>query len=358
MKFKTLLGIAAVGTLLLTGCTVGGSAGESGGGSAETSSQTFADPNTTLEKSYEGVASAMEGKRVAFVPLLLEGYGLTTNWFDNLKRSLEPLGATVTAYDANFDPEKMVSTVDQLIQEKSADVLVLHNIDVGILSSQIKAAEEAGIYVLTVNMLGNRLGDAYVGPHTSRAATDIAERAISDCKAKGASKLTIIDGPGTDAASIEWSTNITKAVEEAGLEVTETAHSDYVDAKAREIAETTIARYGSDVCGFLVLFDGNSIAVGDAVQEAVGAGTLAQGEVGVYTFSADARVCDAMERDVVTASAAYDVPGMGSAIAATIQQLVEMNQKPGTFHTVSLLGHEIVDKSNMRNFNLSCWANS
>lgn len=358
MKFTEKLAVIAVSLLLLTGCTVAGEdGGGDGGGTADTSDQAFTSAETTLEKSYAGAEKAMEGKRIAFVPLLLEGYGLTTNWFENMKRSLEPMGATVTAYDANFDPEKMVSTVDQIIREKSADVLVLHNIDVGILSTQIEAAEEAGIYVITVNMLGNRLGDAYVGPNTSRAARDIATRAIEDCKARGASQLTIIDGPGTDAASIEWTTNITKVVEEAGLTVTEAAHSGYVDAKAREIAETTIARYGSEVCGFMVLFDGNSIAVGDAVKEAVQAGTVAEGEVGVYTFSADARVCDAMQQGLVTASAAYDVPGMGSAVVATIQQLVQTNQKPGAFHTVSLLGHEVIDASNMAEYNVACWVN-
>lgn len=355
MKFTKILVLAAAGALMLSGCTTDGGVRGGGGGDADVADQTFADPNQSLEQQYAGAAEALEGKRIAFVPLLLEGYGLTSNWFENMKRSLEPLGAEVTAYDANFDPEKMVSTVDQIIREKSADVLVLHNIDVGILSSQIEAAEAAGIYVITVNMMGNRMGDAYVGPHTTNAARDIAERAVADCEARDASQLAIIDGPGTDAASIEWTTNITEVVEDAGLEVTEVAHSNYVDSQAREIAATGLAKHGSNLCGFMVLFDGNSIAVGDAVQEAVQAGRVEEGDVGVYTFSADARVCDAMESGLVTASAAYDVPGMGSAVVSTIQQLLQTNQTPGTFHTASILGHEVIDNENRGDFNVACW---
>jgi ribose transport system substrate-binding protein len=355
MKVLKVLGIVMATLLIVTGCSVGESSGPSDSG--KKSDQVFADPNSTLTDTVEKAVGSMDGKRVAFVPLLLKGYGLTSNWFESMKIALEPMGAEVTAYDANFDPQKMVSTIDQIIRDKSADVLVLHNIDVGILVNQIAAAEKAGIYVISVNMLSNRLGDAYVGPNTGLAASDIADRAIADCKAKGKKNISIIDGPGNDGASIEWVTNIERQVKEAGLTVTEVAHSNYDNATAREIAATTLQKQKSDLCAFMVLFDLNSLAVGDAVQEAVGNGLVKNGDVGVYTFSADAAVCDAMDQGLVTASAAYDVTGMGAAVTATIQQLIQMNQPPGSFHTVSFLGHRVVDKTDMHNYNVACWVN-
>jgi ribose transport system substrate-binding protein len=355
MKVPKVLGIVMAAALILTGCSVGDSSETSD--SSESSDQLFADPNSTLTDTVEKAVGSMEGKRVAFVPINLKGYGLTSNWMESMKIALEPMGAEVTAYDANYDPQKMVSTVDQIIRDKSADVLVLHNIDVGILANQIEAAEKAGIYVVAVNMLSNRLGDAYVGPNTGLAASDIADRAIADCKAKGKKNISVIDGPGNDGASIEWDTAIERQVEAAGLTVIEVAHSNYDNATAREIAATTLQKQQSDLCAFMVLYDVNSLAVGDAVQEAVGNGLVNKDDVGVYTFSADSAVCDAMDQGVVTASAAYDVPGMGAVITATIQNLIQMNQPPGAFHTVAFLGHRVVDKTDMRTYNVSCWNN-
>lgn len=143
------------------------------------------------------------------MPILYKGYNLTMNWGASMERAFGNLGAEFQVYDPNFDTDKMTRIISDLIARKAADVLILHNPDVGVLSKQIEDAQRAGIYTVVVNMISSRLGDAYIGVDNLAAAEDIAQRAVQDCEKRGAPKrLAIIDGPGNDAASLLWSKGV------------------------------------------------------------------------------------------------------------------------------------------------------
>jgi ribose transport system substrate-binding protein len=353
VKKKMMCAAVALAMTVLTGCTVGSDTDK--GGSVSAKDQIFSNPNSELDTTINKAMGSMKGKRIAFVPILYKGYHLTENWGSNMKRTFEFQGAEFQVYDANFDPQKMVSTVDQLVRDKAADVLILHNIDTGLLTKQIENAEKAGIYVVVVNQLASRLGDAYIGINPGQPALDIAARAVKDCQAAGKKEVVVMDGPGNDASSIAWVKATTKVVEAAGMKVAAVAHSNYDNATARNATASLIQQNGKNLCAFLVSFDLNSISVGDAVKEAVDDGRILAKQIGVYTMAADAIWCDALRKGTVTASSAFDVPGVGSAAIAAVQQLIQMNQPAGTFHTVAFVGQVIVDQSNVDDVTSACY---
>ena len=126
------------------------------------------------------------------------------------------MGATFTVFDSNFDTDLMVRTIDDLIAGKKADVLILHNPDVGVLSQQIARAEAAGLYTVVVNMISNRSGDAFIGADVVSAAHDVTERVVANCKAKGKNKVAFIEGVGPDGFSLQFAAGAKPLLDAAG----------------------------------------------------------------------------------------------------------------------------------------------
>lgn len=361
MKRKLIAGaaMAAIAVLTMTGCTFGDTpeGGSGGGGDSAATDVTFAaDSTLELFDAVEKVEGTLKGKRIAFVPILFEGYTITNNWYNSIARVLDASGAKVDVYDPNFDTDVMVKSIDDIIAKKSADVLVMHNPDVGVLTKQIAAAKDAGIYTVVLNLHSNQMGDAFIGVNMYNAAKDIAQRAIDDCEAKGGPKgLAIIQGPGNDGLSLQWEKGIGEVAEKAGYDIVSTSPTQWQQSEAQEAASSTIQQYKGKFCAFLVAFDLNSIPVGDEVAGAVARKDLKQDEVGVYTMGGDALWCDALRSGKVTASAAYDVDGLGSSAATTVQQLLERGEPAGSHPTASFIAHTIVDKNNVDEVSMACY---
>ncbi|MEV6362290.1 sugar ABC transporter substrate-binding protein [Nocardia asteroides] len=354
MKKKMIaLALASVTAVVLAGCSTGGRTAVTGPAGGE--GQAFGE-NVQLFDATQKVHESMQGKKVAFVPILYKGYNLTMNWGASMERAFGNLGAEFQVYDPNFDTDKMTRIISDLIARKAADVLILHNPDVGVLSKQIEDAQRAGIYTVVVNMISSRLGDAYIGVDNIAAAEDIASRAVQDCERRGAPKrLAIIDGPGNDAASLLWSNGVHNVLDPAGFEVVTTAHTQWQNSLAQQAAESIIQQQKNNFCGFLVTYDLNSVAVGDAVQSAVSRGVIPADAVGTYTMATDTLWCDALRAGKVTASASYDVQGVGTAAVVTTQQLVQTGAPAGSTHTVAFVPHTIVDRANVDNTTIACY---
>lgn len=357
MKNKTMAVLAAAtATALLTvaGCTVNRGAAPAGGQDGHRK-QTFGT-NVQLFDAEQKVHASMKGKRIAFVPILYKGYNLTQNWGSTMERAFGNLGADFKVYDANFDTDKMVKIINDLISRHAVDVLILHNPDVGVLAQQIEAAEKAGIYTVVVNMVSSRLGDAFIGVDVVHAAEDVTRRAVSDCAKRGGPKrMAVIDGPGNDAASLQWSKGVHNVLDPAGYKVVTTAHTQWQNAVAQQAASSITQQQKNNICGYMVAYDLNAIAVGDAVADAARRHVIRPDSIGVYTMAADARWCDALRRGRVTASAAYDVQGVGEAAVVTVQQLIQSGAPAGTSHTVAYVSHTVVDRSNADTTTIACY---
>jgi ABC-type sugar transport system substrate-binding protein len=104
---------------------------------------------------------SFKGKTVAYVPVAM-GFDLTEGWAAGLKSALEPLGVKFEVRDPNWSTDAGAQAITSLISEKP-DVIVVHNPDVQSYARLLKKAEQAGIYVVQVNMRSSYSTDAFVG---------------------------------------------------------------------------------------------------------------------------------------------------------------------------------------------------
>lgn len=345
----TLAAVAAAS--ILAGCTV--NTGQSNGTAAE--GEGFA-ANVELIPARDELLQTMAGKQVAYVPMLYKGYQLTENWGTSLERALEPSGAEVTIHDPNFDPDRMLAVLNDIIAGKKADVLVLQSSAQGLLDNVIERAAQAGIYTVVLNMMSTRLGDAFVGVDVYGAAQAITKRAIADCNSRTGSqrKLTVIDGTGNDPASLLWNNGIKSIAEQEGYEI-QISHSQFDNSQAQNAAEAALQQNGGSLCGFLVTFDLNSVTVGQTVKDAERRGQVPPGQVGVYTLDANSATCDELRNGVVTATAAYDVQGIGTAGAVAVQNLLINNAPAGSRHDVGYVPYHVVDGTTADETTIACY---
>jgi len=341
----------AMALIILGGCSSGSDSNKNtAAGATKDQPASAGVPETVdLVSVRDLVHKTMAGKRIAFVPILYNGFALTETWGHELERTMNMLGAKFEVHDANFDTDKMVQIIDGLINEH-VDALVLHNPDVGVLTEQIKRAHEKGIYVVVVNMIANQSGDMYIGADVPSAGRDIAARAVADCKAKNNNKVAIIDGFGPDAFSIGFLAGAEPVLKDAGFQVISKQEAQYDQAKANQIA-TTILQQNKDLCAILTNWDIPAVGIGNAIESAG-----LKGKVGVYNLDASKTWCDSLKAGKVTASAAYDVPGIGAGAAVAIQHLFELGIKAGTQRTVDYVPHEVIDQTNYTQYPNACYS--
>ena len=97
-----------------------------------------------------------------------------------LKEALEPLGVNFDIRDPNWSTDAGAQAITSLITEKP-DVIVVHNPDVQSYARLLKKAEEAGIYVVQVNMRSSYSTDAFVGADYVGMGERIGQRLIDKC---------------------------------------------------------------------------------------------------------------------------------------------------------------------------------
>jgi ribose transport system substrate-binding protein len=353
--------LALLATLLLIigACTTGTEEPEAPAaeGEATTAQQAGLIPDTIdpLE-ARERIYDEMRGKRVAFVPLLLSGFAITTQWATHMERAFDAFEIDFTVHDANFDSDQMVRIVDDLIAEGEVDLLVLHNPDVGLLTQQIRDAADAGIYTVIINLLSNASGDAFMGDDLMGSAQRITRRAAEDCEERGTNQIALLVGPGTDASSIQWSAGVESVAEETGLEIVATTQTDWQSDLANQQAATLIQQHGDDLCAILPAWDVIAIAAAEARDDAVAQGAIDDGSIGIYTSDSSVAGCDAVRDGRLEATIAYDVPGIGTAAVVAVQNLLQSNIPPGTQHTVAYVPTVILDQTNVDDVAMACYS--
>ena len=131
------------------------------------------------------------------------GFDLTEGWAAGLKEALEPLGVTFEIRDPNWSTDAGAQAITSLISEKP-DVIVVHNPDVQSYARLLKKAEEAGIYVVQVNMRSSYSTDVFVGADYVGMGEQIGQRLVDKCSPAngGSGKVAITQGVLTAAASI------------------------------------------------------------------------------------------------------------------------------------------------------------
>lgn len=189
--------LAAAAVLTLTACTTGTSGSESASSGGDRLPGT-----ASASELRDHAINSLKGKTAAFVPVGM-GTPLMEEWSRQMKRGFTAAGMKFVLRDPNWDTAKQAEAVQSLINDKPA-VLVVHNFDVQILAKLIQQAEQAGIYVVQINMVSNYKSDAFVGADTidlgRRIATDIVTQCGKDTQTSH--KIQIVQGDATSGFTL------------------------------------------------------------------------------------------------------------------------------------------------------------
>ena len=341
MKKISFTLLIAVMSLAVGGCSVDA-------GSVSVNSTNVIPEHGPVDQVSGVVRQAMRGKRIGWVPVGL-GIPLTENWTSELKRGFEQLGAQLLVRDAGWDAGRMPDIVDGLINAR-VDALVLHNPDVGVLTSQIQRAKQEGIYVITLNMMPSQQSDAFVGGDFQSMGSALAQRVVRDCKASGRSKVAAIDGYGTDGASVAARSGWERVLKDAGVELVSEQSANYLPDNANKIARTVLQQQ-PDLCAFLGNFDTMMQGASAAVAQ-----TGKTGQIGVYTIDASAPSCANIKAGTLTAAVSYGVPAMGDTVVAMVQSMIQSGVAPGSTRSAIFMPYQIVDRSNVDDVSLACYS--
>lgn len=324
----------------LTAATLVASAIALGAGAA--AAQGIDDP--TREPYY----SSFEGKTVAYVPVAM-GFDLTEGWAAGLKQALEPLGIKIEIRDPNWSTDAGAQALTSLIAEKP-DVIVVHNPDVQSYARLLKKAEEAGIYVVQVNMRSSYSTDTFVGADYVGMGRQIGERLVEKCSPAngGSGKIAIVQGVLTAAASAYQMKGINDVLEKhPEMQLVSNQAADWDSTKAKNITATVLQQH-PDLCGIAGFWDVMDVGTAAAIKEA---------GKDVYLITqggGNQNACDGLENGTYSEVVVYNVPGQARDMANSIKQLLQLKQPPGTYKTTLFTQLEFLTKDNIRPG--SCWS--
>jgi ribose transport system substrate-binding protein len=287
------------------------------------------------------------GKRVAYVPVAM-GFDLTEGWAAGLKEALVPLGITFDIRDPNWSTDAGAAAITSLISEKP-DVIVVHNPDVQSYARLLKRAEEAGIYVVQVNMRSAYSTDVFVGADYVGMGEQIGNRLVEVCSpANGKSgKIAITQGVLTAAASIYQMQGISNVLaQHPEIQLVSNQAADWDSTKAKNIAATVIQQH-PDLCAITGFWDVMDVGTAAAIKES-------GKDVYLLTQGGGNRmVCDNLANGTYSESVVYFVPGQARDMANMIKHLLQLKQPAGATKTTLFTPLTFLTKDNMTE--ASCW---
>lgn len=312
----------------------------------------LAVPGVALAQGIDDPARApyydsLRGKRVAYVPVAM-GFDLTEGWAAGLREALEPLGITFEVRDPNWNTDAGAQAITSLIAEKP-DVIVVHNPDVQSYARLLKRAEDAGIYVVQVNMRSSYSTDVFVGADYVGMGEQIGRRLVEKCSPAngGSGKVAITQGVLTAAASIYQMQGIENVLKQhPEIQLVSNQAADWDSTKARNIAATVIQQH-PDLCAITGFWDVMDIGTASAIKES-------GKDVFLLTQGGGNRMaCDNIANGTFSEVVVYHVPGQARDMATMIKHLLQNGQKPGTTRTTLFTPLVFLNKDNMTP--ASCW---
>ncbi|MBW8639184.1 sugar ABC transporter substrate-binding protein [Hoeflea sp. WL0058] len=290
---------------------------------------------------------SFKDKTVAFLPVSM-GIDLTEGWAAGIKSALEPLGVTIEIRDPNFNTAAGAQALTSLISEKP-DVIVVHNPDVQSYARLLRRAEEAGIYVVQVNMRSAYSTDAFVGADYVGMGRQIGQRLVDLCSPDNgkSGKVAVTQGVLTAAASIYQMKGINEVLNDhPEIQLVSNQAADWDATKAKNIAATVIQQH-PDLCAITGFWDVMDVGTAAAIKESgQDVYLLTQG-------GGNQATCDAIAAGSFDESVVYNVPGQARDIANIIKQLLQLKPEPGAMKTTLFTQLEFITADNMDSG--TCW---
>ena len=296
---------------------------------------------------------ALKGKKIVFVPCAM-GFDLTEGWAATMRNLATDVGMDFSIRDPNWNIDAGAQAITSLISQKP-DVIVVHNPDVNSYAKLIQRAEQAGIYVISVNMRSSMGSSGFVGADYTRIGEMQAERIVKFCgKGSGTSgKVAIVQGVVTSGASGFARKGVENVLSKhPEVKIVADQAADWDATKARNIT-ATILQSNPDICGVIGMWDVMDTGTAAAVQEF---NKRAKREKPVYlnTSGGGAKfsctnVMDGTFSEVIS----YNVPAQGRDIFALISYLLQSKVKPGLYKVSIISPLHLINKQTITSD--ACW---
>jgi ABC-type sugar transport system substrate-binding protein len=338
-----LAALAAAALVAVTGCSTGSSSSGASTGSGEDKVPATASAAQLRDHTLK----SLEGKTAAFVPVGM-GTPLTEEWSRQLERGFKAVGMKYVLRDPNWDTGKQAQAVQSLINEKPA-VLVVHNFDVQILAKLIQQAEQAGIYVIQVNMVSNYKSDAFVGADTIDLGHRIATDIVAQCggTTQTSHEVQIVQGDATSGFTLDVMAGAKQVFDQhPEIKIVSTQAANWDRTKAHDITATVIQQH-PNLCASWGFWDQMEYGAASAIKEA---GKIDQ--VKVFTSDHSGITCQGIRDGLFFESYGYSVPTQGSDIVSIAKYLLQSGQAPGTARTADYTPLVKIDKSNWNQPNM------
>ena len=296
---------------ILLASLAGGAAAAQAQGIDDTARQTYFD--------------AFKDKTVVFIPHSM-GFDLAQGWHKALQQQADALGYKLEVRDPNWNVDAGTQALTQAVNQKP-DIIVVQNPDVQSYARILKRAQQAGIYVIQVNLKSSVATDVYVGADWIEIGRQQALAMVKKCgQGSGKSgKVSVVQGILTSAGSVYQAKGIYDVLKEhPEIQVVSDQAGDWDANKARAITQTVLQQH-PDLCGVFGFWDGMDGGSAAAIREAG-----KQDEVTLLTSGGGAKVdCDNVENGTFSTVFSYDVPGQGRDINAVIKMLLQTKPAAG-----------------------------
>ncbi|MFA5663853.1 sugar ABC transporter substrate-binding protein [Castellaniella sp.] len=265
-------------------------------------------------------------KRVVFVPVFM-GLDLTEGWSEVMSQQAKRLGYDYEVRNANFDTSAGVQILTQLLNENpKPNVVVIQNPDVTSYAKIEKKLEEAGIYVIQLNMKSLHMTTGFAGADATVIGETQAEWVVNQCGPDTSQKIMILNGPTTAPWTVymqEGYNNVLDKHPDIKV-VARQSIGNYESSKAKSITEVTLKQH-PDLCAVMGVWDIPDLATAAAIKDAGRTGKTL-----VSTSGGGGEVaCKGLKSGGFDHYVSYDVPGQSRDVNDLIQMALQSPEKPG-----------------------------
>jgi ribose transport system substrate-binding protein len=269
----------------------------------------------------------LRGKKIAFVPVAL-GSALMDTWNYNLEREARIFGMKYEVRDPNWNSQAEAQAVSALIAEHP-DVMIIHNPNVELLARLIKKAQDAGIFVIQINMVSDQKSDAFLGVDLYAMGLlhveSIAEHFKGKRSPKNPVKLCIVQGEQTAAFVVEQLESIYAGLKNhPEIKVVSTQACDWDPNKEHDYMATVLQQY-PDLDAVIGMWDVSDMGVAQAIKEAGKQGQIYVSSSGGGTTLACSAVSDGLFDNYINYHCAQQAHGL----MLVARFLLESGLKPG-----------------------------
>lgn len=288
---------------------------------------TAAAQGNTAQQLLEQWNKDVVGKTVVYIPVAYS-VPLTRIWGERMQMIADRLGIKFQIRDPNFDTQREEQLLEAEIGQHP-DVLIVHNPNVQVLAPALRQAENAGIYVIQINMASRYKSDAFIGVQPNELGVEMADAVVKACDAPGTShKIALMDGEVTSAYSLgimEGATSVFK--KHSDLKIVSNQAANW-DSKTAHDKSATVLQAHPDLCGYMGWWSGQDSGIAQAVKQA---GLL--GKVKIFTTDGGEQpACEYLKEGLFYEDFIYPAVLQADQMMSTAVTLLESGTKPGTMH--------------------------